>query len=112
PGSGADRGRIYRIVPDGFERPEPPRLGAASTAELVQLLEHAHGGHRDTAPRLLYQRQDPAAVAPLRLLAADSALPLGRVHALYALGGLGALDVSDVFRFLWERDHRVRGHAA
>jgi hypothetical protein len=63
--SGNDRGRVYRIVPDGFRRPEPPRLDQAETSELVATLEHANGWHRETAQRLLFERQDKAAVAPL-----------------------------------------------
>ena len=39
----ADRGRIYRVVPDGFKTPKPPRLGKASTAELVEPLKHPDG---------------------------------------------------------------------
>ena len=64
--SGVDRGRIYRIVAEDFKQPKPPRLGKATTAELVALLEHPNGWHRDTAARLLYQRQDQAAVASTR----------------------------------------------
>ncbi|MFP6753253.1 MAG: PVC-type heme-binding CxxCH protein, partial [Pirellulaceae bacterium] len=33
--SGNDRGRIYRIAPKDFKYPGPPRLGEASSAELV-----------------------------------------------------------------------------
>ena len=88
--SGVDRGRIWRVVPAGH-KPKIPRLSKATTAELVALLEHPNGWHRDTASRLLYQRQDRSAVAPLRQLAAASKTPLGRTHALYALAGLGAL---------------------
>ncbi|HXG10605.1 MAG TPA: PVC-type heme-binding CxxCH protein [Gemmataceae bacterium] len=111
PSSGVDRGRIYRIVPVGFKRPPPPRLGKASTAELVALLEHANGWHRDTASRLLYQRQDPAAVAPLKKLAAESKSPLGRLHALYALDGMAALEPALVLRALNDPEPRVREHA-
>jgi putative heme-binding domain-containing protein len=109
--SGIDRGRIYRIVPEGFKRPKPPRLSRATTAELVALLEGADGWHRDTASRLLYQRQDRAAVAPLRKLAAESKSPLGRTHALYALDGLGALEAGQVLRALDDADPRVREQA-
>ena len=70
-GSGVDRGRIWRVVPDGYE-PKVPRLSKATTAELIALLEHPNGWHRDTASRLLYQRQDRSAVGPLRQLAADA----------------------------------------
>src|SRR6516165_7894331 len=44
--SGVDRGRIWRVVPDGFKRPTQPRLSKATTAELVKLLEHLNGWHR------------------------------------------------------------------
>src|SRR5262249_17761924 len=108
--SGIDRGRIYRIVPEGFQRPKPPRLGEATTAELVALLEHSNGWHRDTAARLLYQRQDQAAVAPLRKLAAASRSALGRLHALHALDGLGALERTQVLRALDDTDARIREH--
>ncbi len=91
PASGVNRGRIYRIVPDGFKRRPLPTLSKATTAELVKLLEHSNGWHRDTAARLLYQRQDSAAIPLLEALAKQSPSPLGRMHALYALDGLGVL---------------------
>jgi putative membrane-bound dehydrogenase-like protein len=109
--SGVERGRIYRIVPEGFQQPKIPKLSKATTAELVALLEHANGWHRDTASRLLYQRQDRTAVAPLKKLAAESKSPLGRVHALYALDGLKALEPTVVVRGLNDPDARVREHA-
>jgi putative membrane-bound dehydrogenase-like protein len=109
--SGVERGRIYRIVPEGFKQPKIPRLSKATSAELVALLEHLNGWHRDTASRLLYQRQDRAAVVPLKKLAAESGSPLGRVHALYALDGLKALEPAVVLRGLNDADARVREHA-
>jgi putative heme-binding domain-containing protein len=108
---GFDKGRLYRIVPKGFKRPRTPRLSKASSAELVALLEHPNGWHRDTASRLLYQRQDRAAVAPLKRLAAGSKSPLGRMHALYALDGLKRLDVATVLHGLRDPDPHVREHA-
>src|SRR5262245_16028892 len=110
-GAGFDRGRLYRVVPEGFQRPRPPRLGRASSAEPVALLEHPNGWHRDTASRLLYQRQDPAAVAPLKQLADGSPSALGRMHALYALDGLKALDAATALCGLRDSDARVREHA-
>ena len=69
---GDDRGRIYRIVPD--EKTDSTRKpgaakrmpGTATTVQLVAMLEHRNGWHRDTASRLLYQRQDKSAVGPLQ----------------------------------------------
>jgi putative membrane-bound dehydrogenase-like protein len=111
PSSGFDRGRIYRVVPDGFKSPAPPRLSKASTAELVALLENANGWHRDTGSRLLYQRQDRSAVAELDRLATTSKSPLGRLHALYALDGLKALEVRHVLAALKDTEPRLREHA-
>jgi putative heme-binding domain-containing protein len=110
-GGGFDKGRLYRVVPRGFQRPRTPRLSLASTAELVALLEHPNGWHRDTASRLLYQRQDRSAITPLKALAAEVKSPLGRMHSLYALAGLQALDSSQVLRGLDDADPRVREHA-
>ncbi len=108
---GRDRGRIYRVVPDGVTHRKTPKLSQASTAELVALLEHPNAWHRDTASRLLFTRKDSAAVVPLRKLAASSASPLGRMHALYALDGLKQLDAASIARALSDESPRVREHA-
>jgi putative membrane-bound dehydrogenase-like protein len=109
--SGNNRGRIYRIVPDGFKRPKQPRLGKASTAELVATLESPNGWHRDTASRLLYERQDKSAVPLLEHLVASSKSPLARMHALHSLDELGALNETHILRALGDADEVVREHA-
>ena len=92
PSAGADKGRIYRIAPDGFKFQAAPRLGDLSTVELVKLFEHSNGWNRDTASRLIYQRQDRSAVAPLKALARNSDSALARIMALYSLRSLDALE--------------------
>ncbi len=109
--SGRDRGRLYRIVPDGFKQPALPRLGNASTAELVALLVNDNGWHRDTAARLLYQRQDRAAVPLLDKLTTKSKLPEGRIATLYALDGMQALTTELLLTALNDAHPRVREHA-
>ncbi|MEX0713237.1 MAG: PVC-type heme-binding CxxCH protein, partial [Pirellulales bacterium] len=109
--SGRDRGRIYRVVPDGFQQRPLPRLSQATTAELAALLQHANGWHRDTASRLLYERQDKQAVGPLEQLASESSNPLGRLHALYALRGLDALSDETLLAALADSHPGVREHA-
>jgi putative membrane-bound dehydrogenase-like protein len=106
-GSGVDRGRIWRVVPEGHE-PRKRTVSKATTAELVALLEHPNGWHRDTASRLLYQRQDRTAIPPLRHLAVHSQTPLGRAHALSALAGLGARDPDLVLAALSDSEPHVR----
>jgi putative membrane-bound dehydrogenase-like protein len=111
--SGNDRGRVYRIVPDdpAWKRRPVPALGRAPTAELVATLNHPNGWHRDTASRLLYERQDQAAVPALAALVRESASAVGRHHALGVLDGLGALDETNVLAALGDKDAHVRERA-
>lgn len=109
--SGQDRGRIYRIVPADFQQPSLPRLGSANTEELVRTLEHRNGWHRDTAARMLIERQSLAAVPALQQLVEKSPLPEARLHALYVLASLGQLQTATIFTGLADNDSRVRKHA-
>lgn len=109
--SGRDRGRIYRLAPPGFRLPAPPRLGSASGAELVAQLENPNSWWRDTAHRLLFERQDAATVEPLRKLLADSRLPVARLHALWSLAGLDQLENDDLLAALADSAPGVREHA-
>jgi putative membrane-bound dehydrogenase-like protein len=109
--SGRDRGRIYRLAPPGFRAPKPPRLGSASTAELVAALANPNGWWRDTAQRLLVERQDSAAAPALRALLNGSPVELARLHALWTLEGLGQLRGEDLLRALGDRSPGVREHA-
>jgi putative membrane-bound dehydrogenase-like protein len=110
--AGNDRGRLYRIAPRGWQPRAAPRLSVAGTEELVRILAHPNAWHRETAARLLYERQDRAnAVPALERLMVESATPLGRLHALYALDGQGALTVEAVVRAMSDPDERVRMHA-
>ncbi|MGB7324052.1 MAG: PVC-type heme-binding CxxCH protein [Rubripirellula sp.] len=109
--SGRDRGRIYRIVSKDQQTRPPANLHRRSTFELVQTLANDNAWHRETAARLLYERQDEAAVKPLRRLASDGASPLGRMHALYTLSGLAALDEASLLRAMQDPHPQVRRHA-
>ncbi len=108
---GRQHGRIFRLAPPGFSYPGPPRLGDASTNELVAALESPHGWWRDTAHRLVYERQDPSAIAPLREMLASSRLPQARLHALWSLAGLRVLSVDDLTTALDDEHAAVREHA-
>jgi putative membrane-bound dehydrogenase-like protein len=108
---GNDRGRIYRMVPEGFVQPERPRLADLSADQLVPLLEHRNVWHRETAARLLYERQAREAIPAVIALLERSTEPFARVQALYSLDGLGALSATHVRRGLDDRDAAVREHA-
>ncbi len=111
--SGHNRGRLYRLVPDDstWRRRGPVNLAAATTAELVATLGHSNGWHRDTAARLLYERQDASAIEPLVRLFRDGVAPLAQHHALGVLEGLGALTEEPVLLALASSDPRLRERA-
>jgi putative membrane-bound dehydrogenase-like protein len=109
--SGNDRGRIWRVAPDGFKPRPAPKLSKATTAELIALLEHPNGWHREIASRLIFERNDKSALAPLKKLLRESRSPLGRMHAMYALHGFAAFDVDDVIIAMADADPVVRAHA-
>ena len=78
---------------------------------MVETLDHPNGWHRSTAARLLFERQNQAAVEPLRRLANRGKTGLGRMHALHALAGLDALKRSDLVAVTTDFSPVVRTHA-
>lgn len=103
-------GRIYRIV--HAARPARPELlgVAPTTGELVARLQHASGFWRDRAQQLLVERHDLSVVEPLRKLVRDvvGVTPLGRLHALWTLDGLGQSDLSTLTAAVQDPNSRVR----
>jgi len=108
---GRDRGRIYRVIPNGYKRPAQPRLANFTTGELVACLESPHAWWRETAHRLLYEQQDKSAQGPLRRLVERSSQPQSVVHALWSLEGLKVLSQRDVMTGLTNASPGVRENA-
>ncbi len=108
---GSEHGRIYRVAPLDFKIPPAPRLGEASIQDLVGHLEHPGGWWRETAHRLIFERQDKSAVPLLRRLLKESERPLARMHAFWSLHGLSALRNEDVAQALSDSSPGVREHA-
>ena len=107
--SGNDRGRIYRIAPDGFRHPGKVDLAAKSDAELIDLLDHAGGWQRETASRLLYTRKVGREVLAKALT--ETTTGLGRMHALHLAAALDHLTEEDLKAAFGHSDARVREHA-
>ena len=104
-------GRIWRIVHDAKPRGPTPALGKAGAEELVNALSHENGWWRDTAQRLLVERTPAAAIPLLKTLATAGANPLGRLHALWTLDGMGQMDVETLSAAL-EREANAKVRAA
>jgi putative heme-binding domain-containing protein len=77
----------------------------------VAELENPNGWWRTTAQRLLIDRQDKAALEPLRALAKESKSPLGRLHALWTLAGLSALSDQEILRAMEDSAAGLREHS-
>jgi putative heme-binding domain-containing protein len=111
--SGYDKGRIFRISPIHplQQRDLKPKLGKASSVELVGLLASTSGWHRQTAHRLLIERQDKSVVPQLKEMAATNMNPLARVNALWVLESFSALDDDLLLHALHDSSAGVREHA-
>ena len=94
--AGDDKGRIYWIVPRDGLSPVRPDLGSADVTTLVDALSHPNKWWRDTAQRVLLERQDLEAVPLLAAMIAVPPSSVGRLHGLWTLRGLEALTVDQV----------------
>ena len=104
-------GRIWRLSYEGIERDKTqPRMLNETPAQLVAHLNHPNGWWRDTAQQLLVLKQDKSVVPALQKLAATRGgnNQLARIHALWTLEGLGALDASFVREQMKDADPQIR----
>jgi len=106
------RGRIWRVAhKDHPHSGESPRMLDESTADLVRHLSHRNGWWRMTAQRLIILREDRQKAVPyLKDLLRFGKNPLGRLHALWTLHGMGAHEAT-LKEALQDRDWRVRAAA-
>lgn len=102
------RGRIYRIVHETTRRDGPPAMSRASSARLVELLAHPNGWRRDRAQQLLVERGDKSVVPALRKLAGGASDVRTRLHALWTLDGLDAIEPATVLQALNHSSRDVR----
>jgi mono/diheme cytochrome c family protein/glucose/arabinose dehydrogenase len=104
-------GRIWRIVNDATKRDRAPALSKATPAVLVQTLSHPNGWWRDTAQRLLVERHAIAAVPALTKLLGQTTDWRVKLHALWTLDGLDALEAPIVQQALGDKSADVRASA-
>ena len=110
--AGRERGRIYRIVAKNRTTSRVRvDLDRMSAPELVRTLEHPNAWWRETAQRLLVERRNRDALPLLRRLSRESLRSLARLHALWTLEGLEALETADIVSALRDRDAGIRENA-
>jgi putative membrane-bound dehydrogenase-like protein len=111
--NGDTMGRIYRIVPNNPRRRGDlrPGLGALSSAELVKQFNHPNGWNRNTAQRLLLERQDRSVIPDLKAMAQSGTTAEARIHALWMLQAYSALEAREILQALKDSDARIRKNA-
>lgn len=112
--NGKDQGRIYRISPIGTKPAtwsQGLKLGDATNKELVDVLADSNIWWRRNAQRLLVDRMAVDVVPDLVNLTKDLEAPLGRLHALWTLEGLGELKEEQLVSALQDPIPGIRENA-
>ncbi|MDB6028413.1 MAG: coagulation factor 5/8 type domain protein [Verrucomicrobiales bacterium] len=102
------RGRIWRLVHDNFKPGPKPKLQTEKPSKLVQYLAHPNGWWRDTAQKLIVLHGDKSVVPALLKMARTNKDHLARIHALWTLEGLGAIDATFLREKLRDEHPQVR----
>ena len=102
-------GRIYRVVHEDFkpDRTKPNLLNEPSS-RLISYLSHPNGWWRDMAQQLLIVRNDQSVVPELKKTALSSTDHLARIHALWTLEGMNAIDKQTLLIAFADKDPQVR----
>jgi len=104
-------GRIYRVVHETTRRDTSTALATATPAQLVDALAHPNGWWRDTAQRLLVERGARPVAGALTRLAESAKDPRARLHALWTLDGIDAIERATVVKALEDTSRDVRASA-
>jgi mono/diheme cytochrome c family protein len=103
-----NRGRIWRLVHDGYQRRSMPHMLEETAAQLVKHLSDPNGWWRDTAQKLIILRGDMSVVPALTEMAQTDANPIARLHALWTLEGLDSITDDLLIAKVKDSDPRLR----
>ena len=109
-------GRIYRVVHDDFKRDRRrPDMLNEPGAKLLSYLDHPNGWWRDNAQQLIIIRNDQSVVPELKKIATGEEATLknkpgalARIHALWTLEGLDAIDKPTLIKAFADPEPEVR----
>lgn len=117
---GDDKGRLWRVFPNGMTPRAVPRLDRMTSVELVAAMDSPSRWQRDMVQQLIVERvrdlrwsneEKQACTGALRELFRTSMLPETRVQLLYTLRGIG-FDYSQEMKVALTDSHPgVRMHA-
>lgn len=104
-------GRIYRVMHETTKRGTMNPFANATPAQLVEALSHPNGWRRDTAQRLLVERNAKSVVPALVKLAESAPDPRTKLHVLWTLDGLDSIQPEIVTKALKDASPDVRASA-
>ena len=104
-------GRIYRLRWQEKKASPVLDLSVLSSIELVNLLKHPNGTVRDTARRLIVEKQDKSVVETLNRIIAESSNHIEIINALWSLEGLQSVTLKSVENGLRNTHSKVRSQA-
>lgn len=112
--NGTHKGRIYRI--SRKDAPAPSwtsglTLGDEPSEDLVKRLADKNNWWRINAQRLLVDRKDEKVLPALLNMALNEEAPLGRLHALWTLEGMGSLTADVIKKSLRDSVAGIRENA-
>lgn len=108
-------GRIYRLVYDGYKQEEKPKMLDEPASKLVTYLDHKNGWWRDNAQKHIVLLGDKSIVPALKQIVhgeqatlATKPSHLARLHALWTLDGLDAVDRDIIYTALKDEHPQIR----
>ena len=104
------RGRIWRLVHDGYQPSAMPKMLDIPAKNLVAYLNHPNGWWRDNAQKQLIILGDKSVVATLKMMVAGqkNSTALGKLHALWTLEGLDSINKELLLVALKDTDPPMR----
>ena len=109
--NGKDHGRVWRLTHTDMIKAPPADMSHLTPAQLAGEIVSPHFWRRETARRLLIERDAKAAAPVLVALAPQAAEPATILNILYTLEGLGQHKVPQLEAALDHANPGVRVHA-
>ncbi|MEN7548232.1 c-type cytochrome [Rapidithrix thailandica] len=104
-------GRIYRVVHQDKSPSLIPDLSGATTQQLVNYLSFKNGWIRDKAQQMLIEQNQPGTAEKMETLIQQATSPIGKVHALWVLEGIGKVRLKTIQSAFNEEDISVKATA-
>lgn len=108
-------GRIYRLVYDGYKEQSKPKMLDEPAGKLVTYLDHKNGWWRDNAQKQIIVLGDKSVVPTLKQIVlgqqaslSEKPSPIARIHALWTLEGLDAIDKETLYTAMKDENSQVR----